>query len=116
LLQGLAPAPLTLPDPLQGAPACARTEPLGGRTTLSGEALVAAGAVANVVEKNRGWLPSPPLRAALPAWLVSGFGRARGSADFARCVFLCPLLSPGIAAAPSSATTSAPPSGTPVRS
>jgi hypothetical protein len=52
LLEGAAPAPLALPDPLQGAPARARTEPLGGGSPLLSEALVAAGAIAIVVEKN----------------------------------------------------------------
>jgi len=52
LLHGAPPAPLALPDPFQSTPARARTEPLGGRPPLSSEALVAAGAVATMVEKN----------------------------------------------------------------
>jgi hypothetical protein len=52
LLEGAAPAPLALPDPLHRAPARARTEPLGGRPPLFGEPLIAAGAIATVVEKN----------------------------------------------------------------
>jgi hypothetical protein len=51
LLEGTAPAPLALPDPLHRAPARARTEPLGGRPPLFGEPLIAAGAIATVVEK-----------------------------------------------------------------
>jgi hypothetical protein len=52
LLEGTSPAPLALPDAFHRAPACARTEPLGGRSPLPGESLVAAGPVATVVEKN----------------------------------------------------------------
>jgi hypothetical protein len=52
LLEGAAPAPLALPNPLHRAPACARTEALAGRSPPFGESLVAAGAVATVVEKS----------------------------------------------------------------
>lgn len=38
-------------------------------------------------------------------WFVSGRGRARGTAGSARCVSLCPPLSPDISAGPSSAAT-----------
>jgi hypothetical protein len=52
LLEGAAPAPLALPDSLHRAPARARTEALAGRSPLSDESLVAAGAIATVIEKN----------------------------------------------------------------
>jgi hypothetical protein len=52
LLDCAVPAPLALPDPLHSAPARVRTEPLGGRSPLLSETLVAAGPVAAVVEKN----------------------------------------------------------------
>jgi len=47
-----APAPFALSDSFQGAPARARTEALVGRSWLRNESLVAAGAIATVVEKN----------------------------------------------------------------
>ena len=43
---------LALPDPLHGAPPRARAEPLAGRSPLTSKALVAARAVATVVERN----------------------------------------------------------------
>jgi hypothetical protein len=52
LLEGAPPAPLALPDPLHRAPARARTEALGGRSPPLSEALIAAGPVATVIEKN----------------------------------------------------------------
>jgi hypothetical protein len=113
LLDGAAPAPLALPDPLHGVPARARTEPLGRRSPLFSESLVAAGPVTTVVEKSFEGLPSRPPELPLPALLVGGFARARGTAGSARCVSLCPPPSPGISAGPSSATRPALPGGTP---
>jgi hypothetical protein len=113
LLEGTAPTPLALPDPLHRPPARAGTESLRGRPPLSGEPLIAAGAIATVIEKNGEGLPSRPPQAPLAVRLAGGFAPARGSAGSARCVSVCPLSSPGISAGLSSATTSALPAGTP---
>ena len=51
LLEGAAPASLTLPNAFHSPSARTRTKSLGWRSPLFGEALVAAGAVATVVEK-----------------------------------------------------------------
>jgi len=45
--------------------------------------------------------------------MLPGFSRAAGNTGFARSVSPCRQPSPGIAAGPSNATTSAPPSGSP---
>jgi hypothetical protein len=112
LLEGAAPASLALPDAFHSPSARAGTKPLGWRSPLFGEALVAAGTVATVVEKSLERLPSLPLEVPLPVGFVFGCGRARGTAGSARCVSLCRPPSPGISAGPSSASTFLLPHGT----
>jgi hypothetical protein len=111
-LQGAAPASLALSDAFHSPSARAGTEPLGWRSQLFGEPLVAAGTVATVVEKSSEWLPSPHPEVPLPVWFASGCGRARGIVGSARCVSLCQLPSPGISAGSSSASTFLLPRGT----
>jgi hypothetical protein len=112
LMQGAVPASLALPDPLHRAPARARTEPLGRRSPLCDEPLVAPGPIVTVVEKRSGVITLAASGSAAAGVAGLRCGRARGTAGSARCVSLCPLPSPGTSAGPSSATTFALPAGT----
>jgi hypothetical protein len=112
LLQDAAPASLALPDTFHGPPARAGTEPLGWRSQLFGEPLVAAGPVATVIEKSWERLPSQSPKVPLPVGFVSAPGCAPGTAGSVRCVSLCQPPSPGISAGPSSAATFVLPHGT----
>jgi len=107
----LFPPPLALMYPFQRAAARSWAEALQGTSTLVIESLVAAGTVATGLEKSSQWLPSRALHRPL-VLRVYGFGHGAGSAGFVRCVSACLLVWSGTVAALSTATTSAPPTGT----